>query len=232
MNFIDKCINANVKILNIIKESDGSLFEDCGDGHGGDISKKIDIIAENIFVEELSPFGTIYSEESGIIGNNSGMIVIDPIDGSENLSGGIPYYGTSVSYSKDNYRCSIITNLANGDIFIKENSNYSERNLYSTNQNLIFNAKFGIFEKAYSSCDLANKLCQNNLKYRSPGALAISFAYCRRVNFLLFSGKIRDFDIEAGLHICDDLDIYRGDNILLVSKSKEYFNKILHIIGV
>ena len=64
-----------------------------------------------------------------------------------------------------------------------------------------------LFEKAYANISLCQKLAQNNIKYRSPGALALSLALGHRCKAVIFKGEIRDFDILAGLHFNSHLYI-------------------------
>lgn len=202
-------------------------------GAGGDKSSGIDLEAEKIFIKHLHHFGTIISEESGIIPNllNNVEIIIDPIDGSDNLLSHLPYYGTSVAY-KENGKCTIamITNLANGDVFIKNTQHFQKGNLltdYYTSITCNDFAKVGIFERSYCSNIVAEVLKKASLKYRSPGAFALSLAYAHEVTFVMYEGKMRSYDVEAGFFMCDDLYTFYQDDIFLVSKDKETFDKII-----
>ena len=105
MAFIEAVLNANKELFHALHvkgliDKDYQPFEV---GAGGDISSGIDLLAEEIFVRHLSSFGTIFSEESGKFpGTNTTIeIIIDPIDGSDNLLSHLPYFGTSVAYKKE-----------------------------------------------------------------------------------------------------------------------------------
>ena len=50
-------------------------------------------------------------------------------------------------------------------------------------------------------------------------------------NFILFVGKIRDFDSKAGLFLCKDLHHISTDNFTLISKDKHIFDTISHIFA-
>jgi myo-inositol-1(or 4)-monophosphatase len=225
-------IDANLEILELVKtKSHDKLCEKVSIGYGGDMSIQIDLLAEEIFVNHLSKYGNIYSEECGYINNKSEFdIVIDPIDGSSNFASNLPYFGTSVALKKnDTHVCSVIANLANQDIFIKDDKCLVSGKLID----LIFketdvntNSSVGIFERAYCSKNIFEKLKSLKIKYRSPGAIALSLAYARDVDFVLYEGALRAFDIEAGLHICEDLNLYQNSKILFISKDKEIFDKI------
>jgi myo-inositol-1(or 4)-monophosphatase len=55
-------------------------------------------------------------------------------------------------------------------------------------------------------------------------------AYAHDVNFVLYEGKMREYDIAAGLFMCEDLYIKKTEDLLLVSKNKEIFGKIAQFI--
>jgi len=235
-NFTNAVILANKEILALIaNNTDENFHESQSLGAGGDISIKIDLLAEEIFIKHLSEFGNINSEECGLIDKNSKYeIVIDPIDGSANFVSNLPYYGTSVALKyEDKCIVGIITNLVNGEIFIKDESRFEKGNL----KNLLFkkvinnqNSKLGIFERSYRSEYIANELRKNKIKYRSPGALAVSLAYAHEVDFLLFEGAMRVYDVEAGLYMCEDLYMHKTEKLLLISKDKEVFDKMSQFI--
>ena len=234
MAFIEAVLNANKELFHALHvkgliDKDYQPFEV---GAGGDISSGIDLLAEEIFVRHLNSFGTIYSEESGVFSNtqNPIEIIIDPIDGSDNLLSHLPYFGTSVAYKKEG-KCTqaIITNLANGDVFIKSSKGLRKGKLHrDTFEHVTCNAfsKVGIFERSYCSKKVLSKLHTLGLKYRSPGAFALSLAYAHEVSFVLYEGVMRSYDVEAGLFMCEDLYTYFKDDIFLVSKDKEIFDKI------
>ncbi|NWF66772.1 MAG: inositol monophosphatase [Campylobacterales bacterium] len=233
--FIESVLSVNRELFNLIKNGLSDfhfVYHDIG--FGGDVSSKIDLVAEDMFVKKLLQFGQIYSEESGIIGDGEYKIVIDPIDGSHNLLSGFPYFGTSVSLEKDGKSfVGIICNLANGDIFIKTKEYFKVGNLFTNvykDETSTDFTKISIFEKSYANEKLTQKLIESSIKFRSPGALALSLAYAHRVGFLLFNGKLREFDVNAGLFMCEDLNIYKKDKLLLISKDLNLFNNILQLV--
>ncbi len=237
MTFIKAVINANQEVFSYLK-NEGLMAKDYQSfdlGAGGDISSGIDLEAEKIFIKYLSPFGTIISEESGeIASSHEGIrIILDPIDGSDNLLSHLPYFGTSVAYMQEE-KCTqaIITNLANGDIFIKNDEGFKRAHLmelaFKKVQKNPF-SKVGIFERSYCSSKVLPKLHSLGLKYRSPGAFALSLAYAHDVSFVLYEGKMRPYDIAAGMCMCEDLHTFMEDDIFLVSKDKETFDKIVSL---
>ena len=100
--FLDAAIKANQEVLDVIKNSSHEfLCEDISLGFGGDMSKRVDLIAEDIFIKHLKVFGDILTEERGLVeGDGEFNLIIDPIDGSNNFVSNIPYFGTSIALKK------------------------------------------------------------------------------------------------------------------------------------
>jgi myo-inositol-1(or 4)-monophosphatase len=80
-----------------------------GRGAGGDLIKPADLAAENAIVETLKAHDlsfTLISEESGIkeIGKTPETLYVtaDPIDGTTNLTHGLPLYASSIAISNKN----------------------------------------------------------------------------------------------------------------------------------
>ncbi len=230
--FIKKTLQANKKIKQYIKNNlSQNDYKDTNHiGAGGDKTKQIDTIAENIFISYLGNFCDIFSEESGVIKSQknilkNAIIIIDPLDGSDNFLSDLPYYGTSVSLKINNTTTiGIVYNLINDQ--------YTYRTPYKTNfaKNDFLQSNFGVFERAYTRPDIVKKLYDINLKFRSPGATALSLANAFNFTFFLLAGKKRDFDIDAGLFICKDLQIYQNEDFLLVSKNIMLFQNLKEII--
>src|SRR5581483_8973084 len=96
-----------------------------GRGAGGDISRRIDILAEKTAIEVLRRQGidsTIIGEECGRIeGKKTGVVIMDAIDGTTNASRRIPFYCCSLAYATD-FRLSTVTHaavidLVSGDLY-------------------------------------------------------------------------------------------------------------------
>jgi len=234
---MDATLRANEEIYQLlhVKGLDDTDHHSFHVGAGGDISAGIDLEAEKIFIKYLRSFGTILSEESGVIENahSTARIVIDPIDGSDNLLSHLPYYGTSVAYFEDDH-CTqaMIVNLANGDVFMKDAKGLRRGKIGQKHFDAITcnpYSKVGIFERSYCSHKLHSLLQSAHIKYRSPGAFALSLAYARDVSFVVYEGPMRTYDIEAGLFMCEGLYTYRTEDIFLVSKDKDFFDKIVDL---
>ena len=116
-------IDTSVKGLAGTKDAGG----DFGRGAGGDISKKIDIVAENAVLEYLREIEfpcTVLGEECGridITNESRGSVVMDAIDGTTNAVRGFPYYCSSLAFVEGDTLSSVtagvIKNLSNGQTY-------------------------------------------------------------------------------------------------------------------
>jgi myo-inositol-1(or 4)-monophosphatase len=127
-----------VLVLDILKECANSVYENTKDiigtfegqqkfgvGAGGDVSTRIDLIAEKSVIDTLKRnkfIPDIVGEECGFIkGNDSGLIVMDGIDGTTNANCGLPFYCCSLAYSSDRHLQSVtdavVFNLLSGDVY-------------------------------------------------------------------------------------------------------------------
>ncbi len=205
-------------------------------GFGGDNSLQIDLIAENIFIKHLENFGNIYSEECGLKTTNKEFtIIIDPLDGSNNFYSNLPYYGTSVALQKDKITIAgFVTNLVTGIITYRAFDDEIRYFSLIKNEEItplnINKTKISVFERAYEYPLICEQLSKNNIKFRSLGAVALSLCDARNYDFVLYCGKIREFDIAASLYINKNLYIYETKKVLLISQNKQMFNLIKEII--
>jgi len=236
--FIHACIAANEEIA---KAFDGGLeagmFEKTNVGAGGDVSSRLDLFAEAVFVKYLGSFGQIESEESGLIGKGEVKIIIDPIDGSSNALSSFPYYGTSVARVNSDgiLDAAVVCNLANGDLFIKSgNDNVLQGMLFQSKpfrQRVVSScSEIGLFEKAYAHPLLVSALADHGLKFRAPGAIALSLAYAHTVEYVLFIGAFRIYDFAAGLALCEGLEVIVEQDYVIVSKDKSVLETIETIV--
>ena len=237
-DFIKACIKANEEIASALKEGfDASWFEKTVVGAGGDVSSRLDLFAEEIFVKHLSSFGEIESEESGIIGSGDEKIIIDPIDGSSNALSLFPFYGTSVAKvnAQGILDAAVVCNLANGDLFLKTNTTEVQQGKLFTDDfhtpYAVSHSEIGLFEKAYANPDMVAALGREKLKFRAPGAIALSLAYARSVDYVLFMGEFRIYDFAAGLALCEGLEVIVEADYVIVAKDKFVAKKIETLIN-
>jgi len=236
--FIEACFDAALEVESLIRSTEHSYgCEPQEKGAGGDVSIGYDLLAEDCFVKHLSCFGQILSEESGYIGEGQDLIVLDPIDGSDNLKSNFPYYGASIALKRDGKTvAAMVCNFANGDCFVRANGEHYLRSLFrkDVREDVYINAhaKVGLFEKAGSNLNAAQGLIDSGLKFRAPGAVALSLAYAHGSNYMIFVGNMRPYDVAAGLYLCEDLYTYLREDIIIVSHNKDVFAKILSIFNL
>lgn len=95
-----------------------------GRGAGGDMSRRIDLVAEKTVIDLLKKRrvdATVIGEECGRIEGRRGYVIMDAIDGTTNAVRGIPFYCCSIAYATD-FRLSTVTDaaiidLARGDLY-------------------------------------------------------------------------------------------------------------------
>jgi len=147
-----------------------------------------------------------------------------------------PFYGTSVARvnAKGILDAAIVCNLANADIFFTTQSKgVQQGKLFSTTfhtPHTAPHAEVGLFEKAYANPELVALLDEEKLKFRTPGAIALSLAYARSVKYVLFMGEFRIYDFVAGLALCEGLEVIVEEDYVIVSKEKAIAEKIEALI--
>lgn len=119
----------NVRHLPGTKESAG----DFGRGAGGDISRRIDILAEKTvldYLREINFSCKVFGEECGlveILDNPEGFIIMDAVDGSTNAVRGIPFSCCSLAFATSDKLSSVtdavIIDLYNGDLYSASKGN-------------------------------------------------------------------------------------------------------------
>jgi len=212
------------------------FFKDGFIGAGGDRSSGLDLALEKILAEHLSPFGEIDSEESGKIGGGEERIILDPLDGSVNALSRFPYFGVSVARldAQGLLRDALVCNLANGELFLLDEKGTPLRGRTDGDEwTVVPNAprpEIGLFEKAYAHPEIVAALGREGLKFRAPGAVALSLAYARNARYFLFVGPYRIYDFAAGLALCRDLKVIVDDRFVIVSRDPETAGKIEKIV--
>jgi myo-inositol-1(or 4)-monophosphatase len=142
-------------------------------GAGGDISMQIDLLAEKILIETLEKASInilLISEEIGekYIGNkelalkNKNVLIVDPIDGSNNAARGIPYCSVSIAYAigstANSIKKAVVLDLVTKDIFwaVKGEGAY-------LNEEGIHVSDLGINDRCYCEINLSKKSMFKNI---------------------------------------------------------------------
>lgn len=234
--FIAAALRACGRIRERLKTPDESLYELHCAGHGGDRSRGADLAAEAICFEELSPYGSVFSEESGWM-SPPGLISIicDPLDGSDNFVSEFPYYGVSIAREENGATTgAVVCNLVTAECFVRTPEVYG-RVLLDDPATLLMvepisHPRIGLFEKSPEHPELVALLMGRKHKFRSPGALALSLAYAPYVKYVLFLGTMRPYDIAAGLYLIRHLHVHQDERYILACSDPELFEEIRAIV--
>ena len=118
----DACKRAYVETGKLIGTHEGSAKISVG--AGGDVSRKIDLVAESAVIETIRNAGenpTIIGEECGTLLGSNGYLIMDAVDGTTNASRGIPYCCCSLAYATapklDCVTEAAVIDLASGDLY-------------------------------------------------------------------------------------------------------------------
>lgn len=193
-SFVQDALAASLEIQQKLLENSSSLYQKHTLGAGGDISYGADLIAEQIYISYLSSYAQIDSEESGIIGDGTHIIYLDPLDGSDNFKSNFPYYGASIALCSGKIPLvALVVNFISSEVFVRTQTQAYKTYLNSLTckQNLAENrslSSIGIVEKAYDYPEKIAILKEHGLKFRSPGAVALSLAYASYAAYMLFFG--------------------------------------------
>ncbi|MBS7655123.1 fructose 1,6-bisphosphatase [Candidatus Bathyarchaeota archaeon] len=204
-------VKRNVKLTLSLKEAG----EELGQGAGGDITRKVDYIAEKTVIETLNKLNVsciLVSEEAGVkkLGEKpKEFIILDPIDGTLNALRGINFYCCSLAVSKTLFLKSVyaglVMDLVNGDVYYaeKDKGAYLNNNeVHTSNVTSLNKALIGL-DLCFTNSEDIKKIA-NLFNYarhtRHFGANALEL--CQIANnvtdaFIDARNKIRAVDIAA-----------------------------------
>jgi len=206
-----KQVYENVKNLAGTEEAAG----DFGRGAGGDISRRIDIVAEKTVLDYLKKINfdcIVLGEECGRVelsNKPKGYVIMDAIDGSANAVRGVPFFCCSLAFATENKLSSItdavVTNLTNGDLYwaTKGNGAYLNETKIHVNDKKPVYRIVGV-NTSGASPELMVKLqpiFERHNHTRHFGANALEMAYFAQGLidiFIDFRNKIRIQDVAAG----------------------------------
>jgi len=216
-NNIEKQITPLLKTLNQPQPN-------LGIGAGGDPIKQIDLAAENAIIDTLRERDisfTLISEESGIKKygetSNEHFVTTDPIDGTTNLTRGIPFYATSIAISTrptlNTVHTALVTDLCRNIVYTAQKGKGAYRN-----NNKITPSKETSLEEAVIGIDINTlkirklipqftSLTQKTKHIRHLGANALELCYVADGTtdaFIDIRGKLRTTDIAAAWLILEE----------------------------
>ena len=73
-------------------------------------------------------------------------------------------------------------------------------------------------------------LDREGLKFRAPGAVALSLAYARSARYFLFVGAFRVYDFAAGLALCRGMEMIVEEEYVIVARDRETLERIERIL--
>lgn len=194
---------------------------DLGIGAGGDQMKLVDIAAEKAIVEVLMQHSlsfTLISEESGITEFGDApqelYVTIDPIDGTTNLTRGLPFYCTSIAVSHQpqisQVFAGLVSDLHHGTTYYAVSSRGAFRNgekITTSRTTSLEDAVIGLDLNTYKVKEIGPKLSdliQHTKHIRHFGANALELCFVAEGltdAFVDIRGKLRTTDVAAGFLI-------------------------------
>ena len=212
------CLEVRKSVKHLVGTPEGN--KEMGLGAGGDISRNIDIIAEEKVIDIIKDCGTnptIIGEECGtIVGNEShGYVIMDAIDGTTNVTRSIPFNCCSLAYATDSKLSSVvdaaIIDIATGDLYYasKDNAAFlngnkisvSKPNKIKVNEIIAGVNISGISQELLHSIGpIISKL--NHIRVFGANALELCFLARGYLDmFMDFRGRIRPTDMAAAFLI-------------------------------
>jgi len=190
---------------------------DLGIGAGGDALRRTDLAAENAIVNTLKEHEvsfTLVSEESGVkeYGKNPHdcYVTTDPIDGTTNLTRGIPFYATSIAISTkptlDTINTALVTDLFHDITYTAQRGKGAYRNnqaITPSKNTSLEEAVIGVDLNSYKVQRITSQLTsliQRAKHIRHFGANALELCYVADGTtdaFIDIRGKLRTTDMAA-----------------------------------
>jgi myo-inositol-1(or 4)-monophosphatase len=207
--------------LSVIMSREGGSVP-LGKGAAGDKTFPVDKWAEDIIVAALErahregEHFTLISEELGIrkFGNGEKIVLVDPIDGSNNAKSGIPFFSTSLALLNGNTLSTLavgyVTNLAAGDEFWAVRGQGAYKNGAPIRTSPLQGISIVAFEASSPSTDLPRimPIIAGAKRTRCFGSTALDLAYLASGALSVFATATasRAFDYAAGMLIVEEAD--------------------------
>ncbi len=193
-----------------------------GKGAGGDRTFPVDKWAEDMVIaalEEVHQSGesfTLISEEAGVkkFGDGDTIVLVDPIDGSNNAKNGVPFYATSIALLSGNKLSDLgvgyVMNLASGDEFWAVRGRGAYKNGSRIRTPGTDSITIAAYEASNPATDLPRilPLLQAAKRTRCFGSTALDLAYLASGAISVFATATpsRTFDYAAGMLIVEEAD--------------------------
>ena len=188
-----------------------------GRGAGGDKTFPVDRWAEDIILQALERAHkagesfTLVSEELGIkkFGDGEKVVLVDPIDGSNNAKSGIPFFSSSIALL-DGDRLSelaagYVINLAMGDEFWAVRGGGTFKNGKPARTSAAETVTIVAYEASAPGVDIPRlmPLIRQAKRTRCFGSVALDLSYVASgaLSLLVIANPARSFDYAAGMLI-------------------------------
>lgn len=207
--------------LSVILSKEGGMVP-LGKGAGGDKTFPVDKWAEDIVIAALEiahktgESFTLISEELGVrkFGDGKKIVLVDPIDGSNNAKSGIPFFSSSLALLNGETLSTLavgyVVNLAMGDEFWAVRA----QGAYKNGKRIRTSATEGITIVAYESSSPGTDipklmpLIRQAKRTRCFGSVALDLVYAASgaLSLLVIANPARTFDFAAGMLILEEAD--------------------------
>ena len=227
MRVIEVLQEASLRVYNNVKHLAGTEESggDFGRGAGGDISRKIDIVAEKTvldYLKEIKFECIVLGEECGRVELSKtpkGFIIMDAIDGSTNAVRGIPFFCCSLAFATNNKLSSItdsvVMDLSNGEMYHATKGKgafLNGRRIHANEKNhFYFVVGLDISGISQDSLQRLSPIISASNHIRHFGAVALELAIFARglVDvFVDLRDKLRITDVAAGYLIASEAGGY------------------------
>ena len=198
-----------------------------GKGAGGDMMKPVDLAAEAAIMQTLQESGisfSLVSEESGFKNFSSHpqdyIVTVDPIDGTTNLSRGLPFYASSIAISKKPFLADVyagmVSDLSRNVTYVAckgKGAFYEGKKIQPSKTSSLDAAVIGLDLNTYKVAEVAPSvtgLIEKTRYLRHFGANALEICYVAHGltdAFVDLRGKIRTTDVAAGFLIAKEAGV-------------------------
>jgi len=216
LNVLEACSQKmRREILNVYQTTEaGRGF---GVGAGGDIKKKIDLVAERALLETLREHNascTLISEESGTkrVGAEPSKFTLtaDPLDGTTNALRGLPFMATSLAVSRKPYlkdvEAALVTDLLHNVTYTAQRGQGAYRNKKQIKPSVassLEEAVIGVDFNTFKAGEIVNQMIRvleqtEHLRHLGANALEICYVADGTTEaFIDLRGKLRVTDVAA-----------------------------------
>ena len=217
LNILTQCKNNILKQITPLLKTVNQPQPNLGIGAGGDPIKQIDLTAENAITNTLKNHKisfTLISEESGVkeYGKTpyKHYVTADPIDGTTNLTRGIPFYATSIAISTkptlNTIHTALVADLFHNVTYTAQKGKGAHRNnkkITPSKEESLEEAVIGMDINTYKIQKIIpqlTNLIQKTKHIRHLGANALELCYVADGTtdaFIDIRGKLRTTDMAA-----------------------------------